>query len=279
MASIGEVYGAHSRGMVEPGQRRAGFAMFLGGIAMGAVGLVVATTGIGDALGLGTYDARLFAGIFGGIGTPLALLGILLLFPVNRRAWGAAAIGSGIALLGVTLFWYAYPVDWAGYGRDFTGIVSAVYLFGLVTISWALFTTVATFKRRNDPGGTVNLQVTPETGVPRLFRVAREGLRTSTLAGGSWFGSDGGSTQQITHSTDGGSEPSAPMSVGVTDGGDGEIVSDQPSTPDPVDRYCGNCTHFTYGHDEHGKLSPYCQYDDEAMDDMEPCDAWQSNTS
>lgn len=282
MASIGEVYDAQSRGMVDPGQLRAGFGLFLGGIVLGGVGLVLSTTGVADALGWSVFDARQTAGILGGLGVPMALLGIMLLFPADRRAWAAAAIGTGVAALGVAFFGYAYPTDWAGYNRDFTPIVSAIYAFGIVTISWALFTTVATFKRRNDPGGTVTLQVAPETGVPRLFRVAREGLRTSTLAGGAWFGSSatgaaagGGSTSSATDdrpSTD------TPATVGVTDGGEGEIVADQPSEPEPADRYCGNCHHFTYGSDDRGKLSPYCQYHDEAMDDMEACDDWASNT-
>ena len=279
MASIGEVYDAQSRGMVEPGQLRLGFGLFLSGIILAAVGLVVATTGVHESMGLSIFDARLYAGILGGLAVPLALLGIMLLFPTDRRAWGVAAIGTGIAALGVAFFWYAYPQDWAGYGRDFTPIVSAIYAFGIVTVTWSLFTTVATFKRRNDPGGTVTLQIAPETGIPRLFRVAREGLRHSSFGGGTLFSSTppGASGQ-----TGGGStttSPSTQQAVGVTDGGETEVAISEPRDPEPVDRYCGNCRFFAYGSDDHGKLSPYCRHHDEAMDDMEPCDDWQSNTA
>lgn len=282
MASLGEVYDAQSRGPVDPGYLRLGFVLFLGGVGLGGAGLVVATTGLAGALGLGLFDARLIAGVLGGIAVPLGLLGILLLFPADRRAWGVAAIGTGVALLGVSLFWYAYPADWAGYGRDLTPLVSAVYAFGIVTISWSLFTTVATFKRRNDPGGTVTLELAPETGIPRLFRVARAGLRHASIGGGAWFPSGTPTTPAGGTGASSGPAPAPPAeasSVGVTDGGEGEIAADQPteSTP-PVDRYCGNCLHFTYGSDDRGKLSPYCNYHVEAMDDMEPCEAWRSNT-
>ncbi len=275
MASIGEVYDAQSRGMVDPDHLRIGFGLFFTGIVLAVVGLIVATTGITEPLGWSIFDARLAAGILGGIAVPLALLGILLLFPADRRALGAAAIGTGIAVLGVTMFWYAYPHDWAGYGRDLTPIVSAVYAFGIVTITWALFSTVATFKRRNDPGGTVTLEVSPETGIPRLFRVAREGLRHSTLNSGSWFSSTS------TTSTDGGTAPASTEQDGPgrTDGGEATVPIGRPRKAEPVDRYCGNCTYFDYGSDSRGKLSPYCRYHDEPMDDMEPCAVWESNTN
>lgn len=269
MASIGEVYDAQSRGMVEPAHLRTGFGLFAGGVVLAAVALMIATTGVTSALGHSIYDARHYAGILGGLAVPLALLGIMLLFPANRRAWGAAAIGTGIAILGVALFSYAYPHDWAGYGRDFTPWVSTVYAFGIVTITWSLFTTVATFKQRNDPGGTVRLEVAPETGIPRLFRVARSGLRHSTLFASST--TPPSTTASTTVDDD-------EETVGVTDGGHGQIAIDRPRDPEPVDRYCGNCSHFSYGSDSRGKLSPYCRHQDVAMDDMEPCTAWEPNT-
>lgn len=272
MASIGEVYEAQSRGMVDRSHLQLGFGLFLGGVGLAAVALLVATTGVADLFDLGLFEARLVAGIIGGIAMPLALLGILLLFPADRRAWGAAAIGAGITLLGVSMFWYAYPADWAGYGRDLTPVVSAVYGFGIVTIAWSLFTTVATFKRRNDPGGTVTLQVAPETGIPRLYRVARAGLAHASIGSGTFFASSS------TSNTGDGSDTSDEEQVGVTDGGEGEVVIDKPSEPQSVDRYCGNCSQFTYGTDDRGKLSPYCTYHDEAMNDMEPCEAWEPNT-
>lgn len=273
MTSIGEVYDNQSRGMVNPRVLRFGLALFVVGVAIGFVSLLLATTTIGDAIGLDTFDARQIAGVLAGLAVPMVLVGTLALFPTSSRALAGAAIGAGIAMLGVALFWYAYPDDWAGYGRDLTPFVSVVYAIGLVTIAWALFSTVATFKRRNDPGGTLEFHLAPSTGQPRLLEAARAGLRGASFAPSHWFGSS-------TTGTTGTVEPEpSPTPANVPDGGDGEVLGSPSTEPHPVDRYCGNCSYFTYGHDEQGRLSPYCQYHDHAMNDMEPCQQWESNAS
>lgn len=271
MTSIGEVYDHQTRGMVEPSVLRLGLALFMVGVALGFLSLLLATTALGEAFGLDTYGARQIAGIFAGLAVPTVLIGTLALFPASRQAVAAAAIGAGITVLGVALFWYAYPDDWAGYGRDLTPFVSGVYAIGLVTIAWALFATVATFKRRNDPGGTLEFHLAPSTGQPRLLAAARAGLRDASFAPTSWFGPTSTAGSKPAQSD----APSGPPNV--PDGGDGEVLGGSTSDPHPVDRYCGNCTYFTYGHDEQGRLSPYCQYHDHAMDDMEPCQHWESN--
>lgn len=272
MTSIGEVYDAQARGMVDPGVLRFGLGLFVGGVLLAFASLILATTGIAEFFGLGTFDARLVAGILGGVAVPLVLVGTLSIFPASRRARAAAAIGAGIAALGVALFWHAYPADWAGYGRDLTPIVSTVYAIGVVTMAWALFTTVATFKKRNDPGGTVNFHLAPTTGQPRFLEVARAGIRQAAAGAGDWIS---GTTPSPTPSPQPMAEPAAPSR---TDGGEGEILGAGVDRH-PVDRYCGNCTHFTYGNDAEGRLSPYCLYHDEAMDDMEPCPQWEANAS
>lgn len=270
MTSIGEVYDAQSRGMVDQRYLKLGLALFGGGVTLAFVSLLLATTNIGGHLGLDMYGSRHVAGVLGGLGVPMALLGTLALFPARRRVRGTAAIGAGITILGVTLFWHAYPADWAGYGRDLTPYVSVVYTFGVVTIGWALFSTVATFKQRNDPGGMVTLHLTPATGQRRLLEFARSGLRHAGFGEGGWLSS---STPQPNVDLD-----PDPPSVSRTDGGEGEVLTDPTPRREPVDRYCGNCTFFTYGSDSKGKLAPYCRYHEHAMDDMEPCDHWEPNT-
>lgn len=273
MTSIGEVYNAQSRGMVDQRYLKLGLALFGGGVTFAFVGLLLATTNVGAYLGLDIYGARLIAGVLGGVGVPMTLLGTLTLFPARRRVRGTAAIGAGIAILGVTLFWYAYPADWAGYGRDLTPYVTTVYAFGLVTIGWALFSTVATFKKRNAPGGTVTLHLVPATGQRRLLEFARSGLRHAGFGQGGLF--SGSSPQPSQPQVDIDSDQ---PNVSRTDGGDGEVLSEPTPKRNPVDRYCGNCTHFTYGSNTKGKLAPYCMYHDRAMDDMEPCAHWEPNT-
>ncbi|MFP4590969.1 MAG: hypothetical protein ACLFMX_07785 [Halobacteriales archaeon] len=271
MASIGEVYEAQARGMVDPQILRFGLGLFVVGVAVGFASLLLGTTELGGVVGLDTYAAREVAGVLAGVSVPTVLVGTLALFPASARAKAGAAIGAGIAALGVALFWYAYPQDWAGYGRDLTAYVSTVYAVGVVTIAWALFTTVATFKRRNDPGGTLEFHLSPSTGQPRLLEAARAGLRGASLSPTSWFGASTSGPQVAVE------QAPAPPPANVTDGGDGEVLGASSGGPHPVDRYCGNCQFFTYGHDDQGRLSPYCQYHDEAMDDMEPCAHWDAN--
>ncbi len=274
MTSIGEVYEHQSRGLVDPRVLRFGLALFVTGVIFGFASLLLATTALGETLGFGTFEAREVAGIFAGLAVPMVLIGTLALFPASRRAIAAVAIGAGITVLGVALFSYAYPYDWAGYGEDLTPYVAGVYALGIVIIAWALFSTVATFKRRNDPGGTLNYHLAPSTGQPRLLEAARAGLSGASLSPSQWFGANATSAESGAQSRP---EPT-PAPTNVTDGGDGEVLGGTATEPQPADRYCGNCEYFAYGHDEQGRLSPYCQYHDHAMNDMELCQHWESNS-
>lgn len=272
MTSLGDVYGAQSRGMVDYRQLRFGMALFLGGIVAAFVGLLLATTSAGGLFGLDTFGARRVAGLLLGVAVPMALVGTIALFPASPRARATAAIGVGITALGIALFWTAYPSDWAGYGSDHTAIVSTVYALGTVTIAWALFSTVATFKRRNDPGGMIHFELAPTTGQPRLFAAAREGLRWAAGGAGGWFSTDDERPTVTAMEPD-------PPAVGRTDGGDAEVLAQRPAQHHPTDRYCGNCSHFTYATNREGRMAPYCRYHEKTMDDMEPCDRWRANTA
>lgn len=271
MTSLGDVYGAQARGMVDYRYLRGGVALFLGGITFALVSLIVATTGLGRLFGLGTYDARLVAGVLAGLGVIMVLLGTMALFPATQRARATAIIGASVAILGVGLFYHAYPSDWAGYGRDLTPYVSAVYAFGIVTMAWTLFKTVATFNRRNAPGGTVNLQLSPSTGQPGFFEAAREGLRRASAVSTGLFEAESSTSTPTPPPIPDTPQPS-------TDGGDGEVLARGSPDHHPTDRYCGNCTHFSYvSRDD--QMIPYCHYHVEAMDDMEPCQQWDPNTN
>lgn len=274
MTSLGDVYGTRGRGPVAYRYIKLGAVSFLAGIGLASLSLLLATTGLGDMLGLDTYGGRRVAGVLAGFSVVLTLLGTLALFPASKRAQATAAIGAGIAVLGVTLFWYAYPSDWAGYGRDLTPYVSAVYAGGIVTIAWALFSTVATFKQRNDPGGTVQFEISPSTGQPRLLEAARAGLAQAWSSGGNLLGASS-RHQEPANSTN---PSSASFSQPETDGGDGEVLTGGGGRLDePADRYCGNCAHFGYVSDD-GDMQPYCHYHAERMDDVEPCPQWEANT-
>ena len=195
--------------------------------------------------------------------------------------------------------------------------LTVVYFAGLITTFWCLFTAVATFKTRNDPGGTVTLTVT-KNGQTRTVEVARSSLDDAKAALGGFGGGVGvfggvedtspktptqtASTSSTTTSkpSPSSSKPSTGATPSMGDGGsttqdirspmdeqrqdiqrpdEGVEMLDQPVEKQGVDpdKYCGSCAHFDYVRTEDG-IQPHCGYHQELMDDMDPCDAWTSRS-
>ena len=300
MASLTEVY----RGGSGASLRRlyAGVALFGVGAVLVTAGLVVASTGIGAYFGLGLYRSREVAGVLGGLGFPAVLMGTMVALPrASRGLRTAAAAGAAICLLGVGMFGQWYPVDWIGGSGNttMTFVVAATYFTGTILTSWSLFTAVANFKARNDPGGTISLEIT-KAGETRVVEVSNDELRGKLGGIGMLGGTPDGEAEtqtnreaRATPRRDGDSTPSpSPRDPSATDGGatttepireptgtgnDAEFVDDTP-TPPSNDRYCGNCSHFRYARTDDG-LVPYCGLHSEAMDDMDACEAWSPNTN
>jgi hypothetical protein len=286
MTSLGEAYGGAGGGNTR--RLYAGVGLFLAGAGLLTAGIVVAGTDTLLSRGFTLGEVRELGGILGGVGVPAVFLGILSVLPSSRRNRATAVIGACVSLLGVVMFQYAYPCRWiganCGVGADLTLPTVGVYFLGAITTFWCLFVGVATFKTRNDPGGTARLDVVKK-GETRIVEVDRSagfggvGLFGATpdgdvatqtndgrdpsgraAAGGSAFSSDGGATTQDVRS---------PL-----DGGDGSGAEflDEADEPAP-DAYCGNCAHFDYVRTEAG-IRPYCGHHDELMDDMDACDSW-----
>ena len=279
MASLTEVYD----GGGGTGLRRvyAGVALFGVGAVLLVAGIATATTDVGGRFGLGLYEAREVAGVLGGVGLPLVLLGTMTAIPqTSRRLRGVAVVGAAAGAAGVALFADAYPVDWVGGLGDstMTLVVASVYFLGTIVTTWCLFVAVANFKARNDPGGTVKLEIT-KAGETRVVEMSNDRLE-GTLGGiGVFGGTPDGDVE--TQTNRGGSERAAENSQSITDGGattdDAEFLADESASP-LGDTYCGNCTHFRYVRTDDGMV-PYCGYHDDRMDDMEACEEWTSNTN
>ncbi|WP_222918461.1 hypothetical protein [Natrinema sp. SYSU A 869] len=166
MTSLTEAYDGTAPGVTS---RRlyAGTALVLLGAFMAVVAVLVATTDLfgGYAVELSGGMSAQFAtvraaGMLVGFSVPIVLVGVFVVLPASRRVQAAAAISASLCLLGVVLFWHAYPEHWR-YGSDqLTLEVSAIYLLGLLPAIWCLFSAVATFKQRNDPGGNLEMNVT-----------------------------------------------------------------------------------------------------------------------
>jgi len=197
MTSLGETY---DRRAGEASQRHvylgtglfaAGALLVVGGILAGATGLLIEN-------GFGQYESREIAGILAGLGVPAVFFGIFAVLPANRVQRAAAAIGAGLTVLGVMLFRATYPYlyvpESGGVPTTQTLAFILVYAAGIITTFWCLFTAVATFKTRNDPGGTVTLTVTKD-GETHTVEVpadnvesAREALSSGGFGGVGVFG-------------------------------------------------------------------------------------------
>ncbi|WP_440764214.1 DUF7139 domain-containing protein [Natronorubrum sp. DTA7] len=167
MTSLTEAYDGSAGEVASPRRLYAGTALVLVGAVLAVAAVLMATTDLwsGFATSLSpTIDAHYasirVAGVLAGLGVPAALVGVFIVLPAGRRVKAAAAISVSLCLLGVVLFWGAYPHDWRSYGDDHTLRVSAIYLLGLFTALWSLFTAVVNFKTRNDPGGALEMNVT-----------------------------------------------------------------------------------------------------------------------
>jgi len=317
MTSLAEAY---EENVGEVGSLRRlylGVGLFVVGALLVVVGIVVSTTGVHAALGLEWWQGREIAGVLAGLGVPAAFVGVFTVLPASQRVRAAAAIGAGVAVLGVALFAHAYPYMWAGAGNgaDLTAQVAATYCFGVLVTLWCLFVAVANFKTRNDPGGTVTLEISRE-GEVRTVEVDREDLeefddldglsavRTQLaeadgagdgpaetgLGGVGFFGDapDGETPTQTNRAgaaSDGGEQTlglrssSDPQSDGGAAANDIRSPLDGAAT-DRADRttdtYCGNCRHFEYVRTNDG-MAPYCGYYGRTMDDMDACEEWEPN--
>lgn len=300
MTSLGEVYHGDDRSGPSLRQIYAGASLFVVGIVLVVAGIVVATTDVLMGGGTTLFEVREYGGILAGLGVPAVFLGISAVLPAERSTRAAAGIGASVAVLGVTLFAYAYPCRWSGANCapgmvDLTLPTVGVYFLGALTTFWCLFVGIANFKTRNDPGGTVTMEVTRQ-GETKVIEVDRSKPRGSVGLGGSSSTptatvgaqvSDGGSDDDDIRevaSVSSSSSPTAGGSHGSTGGGGTATASGGGSevwqssdvtgaSTDAADRYCGNCEHFEYVRTERG-IQPYCGFHDGVMADMDACEDW-----
>jgi len=112
-----------------------GFGLFFGGIALGVIALVLFLWGSAAEPRTAAYFARMGpAYTLGMLSLPAAMIGIVVLLPVEQRAQYAAAVGGAVNLLAVVGFNLVYPSDWNGYGADYTLEVVAAYATGLTVV-------------------------------------------------------------------------------------------------------------------------------------------------
>jgi len=206
-----------------------GVGLFSLGAVLVVAGIVAAGSGLLTARGYSLGEARWLAGILGGIGVPAVFLVVFTILPATRTTRGTALIGASVAMFGVALFAHAYPCQWIGNtcatgGPNLTLPTAGVYFAGTLTTFWCLFSAVATFKTRNDPGGTVTMEIRKMTAAQPEDSDDSEGF--GGLGGVGLFGSEPeGDVATQTNAAG----PASPAGAATTS--DGGATSQQLSTP------------------------------------------------
>ncbi|WP_435179710.1 DUF7139 domain-containing protein [Halorussus sp. AFM4] len=286
-----------------------GVGLFAAGALLVVLGIVFATTGLESVFGLEWWQGRKLAGVLAGLGVPAVFVGIFSVLPASERVRAAAAIGAGLSVLGVALFTYAYPYKWTGAPGpvDHTLPVVAVYFVGALVTFGCLFVAVVNFKTRNDPGGTVTLEVAHE-GEVRTVEVEKDelddfedidGLNAfQTELAASAAGDPDNDPDPVQTGLGGvafvGDTPDGETPTQTNKPGRGAATSDGGTTTDDIrsplddadaparpnrttDAYCGNCRHFQYVRTNEG-MQPHCGFYGRRMDDMDACEEWEPNS-
>lgn len=193
MQSLAEAYDRRAWQDRDPVRLLLGAGLFFAGaVALVAAILLVGMPALDLVYGGSHTLVRRYAGTLAGLAIPALLLGVVVVLPSSRRERAGAVIGATLTVLGVALFWYAYPERWTGTGNSLAFETTMVYFLGCAVALWFEFTAVATFKARNEPGGTVRLNVKRDAGTEtvQLSREKYEEYR-DTLR------SDGGNDEDV----------------------------------------------------------------------------------
>lgn len=286
MTSLSEAYrGGEAKGRPDLRRLYAGVGLFGVGSLLLLTAILITTTNLYVGGGTSVADARHVGGVLGGLGLPAVFLGVFVVLPSGRLTKIAAGVGASVAVLGVGLFWHAYPCRWVdspcGAGLpNLTLPTVGVYFLGAMATFWCLFVGVANFKTRNDPGGTARVDVTAkgETKVVEVER-SRGGLGNLGFLGSTPDGNvetqtnrDDATDDRGTSATaDGGASARDITEVSERPNEGAEVERASPAMPE--DTYCGNCTHFQYVRTDSG-IQPYCRLDSRFMDGMDACEEW-----
>jgi hypothetical protein len=194
-----------------------GFGLFFGGIALGAIGILVfllsALVGGG---GTPAWAIREVAMVAAALGLPLLLLGIVVLLPADRRTTYVSVGGLAVCLGAVVLFVFAYPMQWnVGGSPDYSAQGVAIYAVGLVAVVGATGAALvghqveraAPDERADVSGGTAGTGDSGGTADASVDSVSDEQIRRDideamSDADLSWGGVDRTETKRLELNTD-----------------------------------------------------------------------------
>jgi len=159
-----------------------------GTVLVGAGVLAVATALVMLAIGGDSTTTKQYAGVAAGLGIPAMLFGIVVVLPASNQNRRRVFLGAALAALGVVLFWIAYPGRWTRTADSLAFETLALYGLGCAIALWFVFSALISTRLRNNPQGTVDLEVVRE-GETTTVEVSRDRYRE--LVG------DGGDAQRV----------------------------------------------------------------------------------
>ena len=176
MPSLDEAYNQR-QGLSNPRRVLGGAAL----LAVGALAIVVAMALVW--FGGDSTTAKLYAGIAAGAGIPTMLLGIVVVLPASRRQRVGVLLGTVLSVSGVYLFQYAYPSRWTRTADPLAFETLFLYSVGCALALWFVFAAIASTRIRNNPQGTVSLEVIRQ-GETRTVEISRKQYRQVLSDGG-----------------------------------------------------------------------------------------------
>ena len=177
MTSLSEAYDRRGWEGRDPRRVSVGGGLFVLGALAVVTAILVLTTGLVDLLSAGPESAaKQLAGTLAGLGIPAMFLGVVVVLPASTRQRAGVLAGTLLNVGGVALFRHAYPARWTGTTESLAFPTAMLYFVGGCVALWFVFSAVATFKLRNNPQGTVTLEVVRE-GETREIQVSQAEYR------------------------------------------------------------------------------------------------------
>jgi len=143
-----------------------GFALFFGGIALGAIGIVVfLLSAVASGGGTPAWAIREVAMVCASVGLPVILLGMVVLLPGDQRMTYVSLGGLAVCLVAVALFVATYPMNWnVARTPDYSAQGVAIYAIGLVAVVGATGAALVGHQVERATPGERAAEVAAETG-------------------------------------------------------------------------------------------------------------------
>ncbi|WP_436925415.1 DUF7139 domain-containing protein [Halosimplex amylolyticum] len=177
MPSLSEAYDRGEWTGRDPRRVSAGGSLFVVGALAVVSAIFVLTTGLATVFdATTTTETRRVAGVLAGLGIPAMFLGVVAVLPASRRERLGVLVGAALNVAGVGLFNHAYPTRWVEASQSLAFPTAMVYFVGGSVALWFVLSAVASFKLRNNPQGTIRLEVTRQ-GETEEIHVSRSQYR------------------------------------------------------------------------------------------------------